>query len=831
MSDRGLLGRGSSTLRAALVLLLLVVIWAPDAFFGLGTYWHHDLRTHHYPWRVWAAASWLHGQLPLWCAGAANGYPLLADGQTGALYPPTMLLFALLPGPLAMAWSVLLHQWWAGLSTFLLARALGRSRHASLFAAVAFAFGGFFVTHTLYLGMQNSLAWLPFTLWAVVRAAPEPGPRPGRAWALVGLGLWMMAVAGHIQAAAFSWLLVGVVLLWRIAPARRAALPGLVGFTLAALGALCIASPQLVASLELSRFSMRDGGVGAAFAGIGSLPPWELINGVLPRFFGFERPADVPFTYEHRGAGYWGMGENHWEMAFYLGIPVVFFASWALWTRRGRCWWAIAAVAAVLMLGRFTPAWGLFRLLPGMGFFRFPVRFALWLVPALALLAAAGLDDLEDAAAGARWPSMRRWLQVVAGVAMVAVLGLGALHLGVTLGEPAVRAQLSGHFMAQAELPPPPAGLGPLQRAALASGAPEDPAEVPAKVRRILASLQESTSWASPQVLWPLLLVVMLTVGLTEVRRGRLAPYAFAMAATVLLLLDLYRFGGSYHPRVPSALAEAPPTALQHLEPDRDRYRVSVVDRRVDTALDPELASASLGLVWGLQDVIVTSPLLMVRNDALLARCGLDLGGEKGEAKVRAFLDGLPVASLLGLRWVLSTHRIEDPRLQPVSTGAVHLYRNLTAQPLATVVGCVRPVAGADEAFEALASLRPGHEAVVEPGGALGPEISACDFGSAPGTVVIVEHSDQRWVLRADMARAGLLVLAETWYPGWHAVVDGVEVPILRADLALRGVALAAGEHEVVFSYRPAWLYPTLVLMGLGLLGGAVAVGWRKRAA
>jgi hypothetical protein len=425
---------------------------------------------------------------------------------------------------------------------------------------------------------------------------------------------------------------------------------------------------------------------------------------------------------------------------------------------------------------------------------------------------------------------VRRWLAVVAGITTLAVLGLGVLHLGVTAGEPTVHQLLTRHFMAQVEVPPPPVDLGPLQRAALPAGPPEDPAEVPAKVARIVTSLQGSSAWSSPQILWPLGIVLLGIAGLIQVRRGRLAPYSFAMAACALLVLDLYQFGGGYHPRVPAGLPEAPPTALRHLEPDRDRYRVSVVDRRVDPALDPELASASLGLLWGLQDVIVTSPLLIVRNEALLSLAGLDLGGERGEAKVRAFLDGLPTASLLGLRWVLTTHRIEDPRLQPVATGAVHLYRNLTAQPLATVVGCARLAAGVDEAYVALAGLHPGHDAVVEltTGQALDPALTACDRGSAPGSVTIEEHSDPHWFLRADLERPGLLVLAETWYPGWHATVDGVEAPILRADLTLRAVALPAGAHEVVFTYHPAWLRPTLVLMGLGLLAGLVAVGWKR---
>lgn len=832
-----LMDRGSPGLRLALIFAVLVFLWAPDALLGLDTYWHHDLRTHHYPWRIWAAASWLTGELPLWCAGAANGYPLLADGQTGVLYPPTMLLFALLPGPLAMAWSVLLHHWWSGLGAALLARALGRSGPAALLAGVAWTFGGFMVTHTLYLGMQHALAWLPFTLLAVVQATRrfhgQPAGTPRRWWVATWLGLALMVLAGHIQAAVFSWLLVGLVLLWRLwpcLPSPRTALRPLAGFTAAALGAMALAAPQLAASLELSRFSMRGGGVASAFAGIGSLPPWELINGVLPSFFGLDRPADIALSYHHRGTGYWGMGENHWEMAFYLGIPVVVFASWALWRRKERFWWAVAALAVLLMLGRFTPVWGLFRLLPGMGFFRFPVRFAIWLVMAAALLAASGLDDLVRVA-GAEPGRVKRWLAVVAILALLGFGGLSALNLGLQLGEPMARAKLTSHFMAQTQLPPPPDDLGPLERAALPAGEPEDPALVPAKVQRILSSLQGATSPRSGQVLWPMLQVLLVLGGVVLVRRRRLSGYGLGMGAVALLLMDLHGFGGDYHPRVPSNLASAEPSALQHMDSDRDRYRVSALDRKVATWLDTEQASASLGLQWGLQDVIITSPLLLVRNEAVLGMVGLDLGASTGEQKVHALLTHLPMASFLGLRYILTTHSLQDPRLQPVSAGPVMLYRNLTARPLATVVGCARVADGPDAAWLAIQALRPELQAVVEPdpGVVIDSALSACDDTSPPGSVEVLEHQPRSWMLHAELERPALLVLAETDYPGWQALVDGQPTPIHTTNLAFRGVEISAGEHDISFHYEPRWLTPTLLAAALALLLGLAALVWPAR--
>ena len=62
--------------RAAVILLLMTVAWAVDAVLGQGSFWGHDLRYQHVPWRVWAAGEWVAGRVPLWADGVGNGFPL-----------------------------------------------------------------------------------------------------------------------------------------------------------------------------------------------------------------------------------------------------------------------------------------------------------------------------------------------------------------------------------------------------------------------------------------------------------------------------------------------------------------------------------------------------------------------------------------------------------------------------------------------------------------------------------------------------------------------------------------------------------------------------------
>ena len=87
---------------ALLLFLAFAVAFSPDAAVGEGVFWHHDLRHHHFAWRAWAAEVWASGEVPWWAPGAGNGFPLLAEGEGGLLYVPTMLLFVLLPDGLAL---------------------------------------------------------------------------------------------------------------------------------------------------------------------------------------------------------------------------------------------------------------------------------------------------------------------------------------------------------------------------------------------------------------------------------------------------------------------------------------------------------------------------------------------------------------------------------------------------------------------------------------------------------------------------------------------------------------------------------------------------------
>ena len=85
----------------------------------------------------------------------------------------------------------------------------------------------------------------------------------------------------------------------------------------------------------------------------------------------------------------------------------------------------------------------------------------------------------------------------------------------------------------------------------------------------------------------------------------------------------------------------------------------------------------------------------------------------------------------------------------------------------------------------------------VEQAAAAAPEVS-------PGRATITRETSRELVIAASASEDGFLLLADTFYPGWHAQVDGVATPIYRANVSLRGIALPKGQHTVRFRYEPA---------------------------
>jgi uncharacterized membrane protein YfhO len=92
------------------------------------------------------------------------------------------------------------------------------------------------------------------------------------------------------------------------------------------------------------------------------------------------------------------------------------------------------------------------------------------------------------------------------------------------------------------------------------------------------------------------------------------------------------------------------------------------------------------------------------------------------------------------------------------------------------------------------------------------------------GEVEFISESNNKLSLRVEAETESILVLSDTYYPGWKVFVNGKEEKILRANYNFRGVLLNKGMHRVEFVYDPISFKLGALITSLGVMG--CLFGW-----
>jgi len=78
--------------------------------------------------------------------------------------------------------------------------------------------------------------------------------------------------------------------------------------------------------------------------------------------------------------------------------------------------------------------------------------------------------------------------------------------------------------------------------------------------------------------------------------------------------------------------------------------------------------------------------------------------------------------------------------------------------------------------------------------------------GIVPEDVIpakVVSDEGTTLAMRVDARSDGYLVLADLYYPGWRACLEGEDRAILRFEKVFRAIQVPAGSHEIAFRYEP----------------------------
>lgn len=713
-------------------------------------------------------------RVPAWDSSGFGGRPGIGNPQAGRSYPPAWIVWRF-GAPSTLVWLTVAHLIWGGTGVYTLSRRSSLSKSAALFAGICFQANPYVLAQA-YEGHHPHVwaaSWYP---WAFL-AALDLRRGGGRGFLTLPLILALCFLTGHAQECVLLMLVPG---LWVAADL----------------------------ACGLRRRAIRDAGR-TALAWFGTLAlvvgltaiEWRPVVSALPWSLRVETPKGVgpePYTLQitnllqavsTRALGgpsdFFGR-DNYWETVFSIGLAPLALAAvaWRCAPSRStvRAWAILGILAAVVASGRKLGIYALLvDFLPGMDLFRVPSRSLFLASLAGAMLAGFGLDAVLSPSAGvgddwAGWFRRgRRWTVFV-------VVGL-----------------LTGQGFAWWY--PPPYGHLEWTRAVLASG----------RIAR--------DPW-----FW---LAFPGTVGaFIWLKRRPQDHLRVARALGLCGAVELAGGGFELWKTTPSnrVLGPDPVSAtLAELQP-RTPYRIRVRDAFYD-----DLRAANHGF-----EKTNLNDLFQVKHAADLYEYLYPIFDpprprfpetEHRRAVRQGVLDRMSVGFLV-------SDRPEADAPWPIAASGVWhdrpywIYRNPTALPRAYVVPRVYQADDAS-AVDHFANVNP-REAVVMASDPLGRSSNH----RQPFTAASYSADDPDHVeIRVTTRNPGLLVVADTWMPGWSAEVDGLPAPILLGNHAQRVVPLPKpGRHQILMSYSAPGFAEGLAVSGISAivwLAVAARVGLR----
>lgn len=167
----------------------------------------------------------------------------------------------------------------------------------------------------------------------------------------------------------------------------------------------------------------------------------------------------------------------------------------------------------------------------------------------------------------------------------------------------------------------------------------------------------------------------------------------------------------------------------------------------------------------------------------------MKLSKAKSLADLDTTLSGVNALNMLNTKYI-----IYNPKAAPIP--------NRFAFGNAWFVNQYQLVANADEEIDKIDKVNMRSVAVIDQ--RFKDLLPAQVSGDTTASIVLTSYAPNKLVYKTSATKDQLAVFSEVYYPkGWVATIDGQEQPIFRTDYILRGMMVPAGEHEIVFEFKP----------------------------
>jgi hypothetical protein len=785
-----------------------------------------DLGPYFLPPRFFWVESIKHGSFPLWNPYQFSGHPLFANPQYGMLYPINSLFF-LFPFDIAFNVIIILHFFLAGLFTYLLLKDLKVNSTGALISGLIFMLSGYLLSVHSLLTILLSSVWTPLIMMFFRRAINGRGFR-NEIFAAIFITLSFLG--GGIEIVYGNFFVLFLMVIFSSYPdiefvgdkPRRYKLLGSVpiywgrmkvifnrGRSLIVVSILFISlsAIQLFPFVELFIHSIRGQGISYQEATIWSFAPKDVLLFFLPDAYGYFLDmkkywtvqcwfktlytGGLPFllSFIYFISGRTPVGEplcGLLKRAATEGRPYKFF----LFKRDRIFFLSLMLLSLFLSLGRYNPLYSLvFKYIPFFNGIRYPVKFLYIFILVLSIAAGLGFERLIEL-------SKERGVKRFKNLLIVFSLTSGFILLFLVLGHKEIE-----HFLKLREIDYPQFNL-----------------------------LSVNLYNAKRFFFYLALFFLLIRIG-NEVKWKGWAKILLVF----FLIADLFGNMG-YFGKEKTEVFFRKSKSLEAISSDKGNFRLFSTAKTIsmDSTIlinDPTYSNLlkernlpSMNLFYSLHDIWGIDVIRVKRTDELyrifIAAPSIstthliDLYGVKYITSVTP-LEGNNQFELIYARLEGLKGKKEDL----LKENTIKLYKNRSPLPRAWLVRDFKVLDSKTILSMMIQKeFNPRKEVLLEE---TPPSLTLPHKGGGVGgsEVEFISETNNRLQLHVETKENSLLVLSDTYYPGWKAFVDGTPQKIYRADYAFRAVPLGAGTHKVEFVYDPMSFKLGAGVTLLGILG------------
>lgn len=762
----------------AIFLLLVTILYFSPVIFSHQTFASRDIYIFFNPRQFFAAETIRNGSIPLWNPQLASGVPFLANHQSAVFYPLSALYYVL-PFQLGFKLFIILHYYLAGIFMFLLMRRWGYEHYSSLFSAIVFMYGGYMISILDNVAFLTSSIWLPLIIVLFDRFLKE---QRFRYCVLTGITIGIHILGGDASCYILSTLIfMGAYLTYYVIThhdtVKGQKMKMMWCFLLAWMIGIALAAIQLLPLAELVSYSTRMEGFNYDKMMRWSFHPLELIQLLVPYFFG----STVPM-------GRW-FGQL-WLDTMYIGIAPLIMVIFSLSGGRDKFHYFLLLIiffSLFLAFGKYNPLFRWLAYVPGINMLQYPVKFLFLAAFSLALLSGMGFKALflkiESNKEVRGFSLCLLWLNVVFIV---------AFFMSVFLEE-----ELFNIFK----------NIYPKTLFHKMIG-----------VESAFLAVFEGYSYF-------VMLLVAISVLLILTMRGKISTKISKRILIGVVLVELIFLGKPQDNTLASSLYTTPNETVEVIKSDNSIFRIfslayipfgddfmnvpTIPFYTIFTMLQNYMVP-NLSLYFHIDTIDEYAELLVKRYYLLFSPLKEFFRlGQKIEPWQMNYCK--EILNLLNVKYIISPFELHDRDFKMIKSGKITIYENLTVLPRAYLVPKAVVLKDDEEVLRAIQEIHfnPSESFLITEGEytkALSDLIEGEEKiagESFRGGAKILKYSPHCVEIETDGNYSSFLVLADNYYPGWRVFVNGSEKHILRVNYTVRGVMIPRGANKIQFIFDP----------------------------